>query len=191
MRPEKLAPGRAFPSLGSRVDSIPLQDVGYRRSANSVADIQQSTLDSGVPPAWILASHADRQFRDDLHDPTSPGGPSLVGPFLSNQLPVPPKDGVRSNKRRNLGKSTLPDGFAADREPATLIVGQSEASAAELLLQDAVLLSKVFDYCVLMAVDPAGERGHEDLPGLEHSGHPEIVTTPRDNRQVSAGGETG
>jgi len=98
-----------------------------------------------------------------------------VGPFLSNQLPVPTKDGVGSNERCNLGKSTSPDGIAANRKPATLIVGQSEASASELLLQDAVFFPEVFDDGVLMAADPAGEGGHENLPGLEDGGHPSIV----------------
>jgi hypothetical protein len=46
-------------------------------------------LNPSVSPAWILASHADRQFRDDLHDPTSADGPSLVGPLLGNELSMP------------------------------------------------------------------------------------------------------
>ncbi len=61
------------------------------------------------------------------------------------------------------------------RPGATLIVGQPESSASELLLQDAVLFSEILDDCVLMAADPAREDGHEDLPGLVDRRHPEIV----------------
>ncbi len=85
------------------------------------------------------------------------------------------QDGVRRDERCNLGEGASPDGLPADREPATLIVGQPESSATELLLQDAVLFSEILDDCVLMAADPAREGGHEDLPGLEYSGHLSIV----------------
>ncbi len=78
-----------------------------------------------------------------------------------------------------------PDGLAANREPPTLIVGQPELSATELLLQDAVLFSEILDDCVLIAADPAGEGSHEDLPGLEHRRHLEIVAKPMANRQLS------
>ena len=90
-----------------------------------------------------------------------------MGPLLSNELPVPTKAGVGSDKRCNLGESPSPDGLAADREPPTLIVGQPESSASELLLEDSVFLAEIFDDRILLTGDPAGERGHEDLPGLK------------------------
>jgi hypothetical protein len=43
----------------------------------------------------------------------------------------------------------------------------------------------------LMAVDPAGERGHEDLPGLEHRRHPEIVARRRSIWQLSFAVQVG
>ena len=53
--------------------------------------------------------------------------------------------------------------LARRRESATLVVGQPKALAAELLLEDAVLLDHVVDGFRLMAVDPAGEGGEEEL----------------------------
>jgi len=108
-----------------------------------------------------------------------------VGPLLGDELPVPTKDGVGGDQRSNFAESPSPDGLATDREPATLIVSQPESSPSELLLQDAVLFPKILDDCVLLAARPASERGHEDLPGLEHRRHPEIVAKPRANRQLS------
>ena len=107
------------------------------------------TLDSCVSPARVLSRHSDGQVRDDLHDSDVARGSSLVGPLLSDELPVPTQDGVRRDERRNICESASPDGLAADREPATLIVGQTETSAAELLLQDAVLFSEILDDCAL------------------------------------------
>jgi len=142
---------------------------------DSMANIVQRTLDSSVSPAWILARHADRQFRDDLHDPTSPRGSSLVGPLLGNELPVPAEDGVGSDERRNFGKGTSTDGFASHGQSPSLIVGQPESFATELLLEDSVLLAEILDDRVLLTGHPTGERGHKDLPGLEDGGHRSIV----------------
>ncbi len=98
-----------------------------------------------------------------------------MGPLLGNELPVPAKDGVGSDERSNFGEGLSADGLAADSKTATLIIGQPEWPATELLPEDSVLLSEVFDDCVLMAADPAGQGGNEDLRRLEHRRHPEIV----------------
>ena len=53
--------------------------------------------------------------------------------------------------------------FGLGRESSTLVIGESKSSAAELFLQDAVLLNEVFDGLGLVAVDPAGEGRQEEL----------------------------
>jgi len=70
------------------------------------------------------------------------------------------------------------------------MIGQSEPCATELLLEDSVLLAEVLDDRILLAAHPPSQGGNEDLPGLKDGGHPSIVATPRNNRQLSAGGET-
>ncbi len=114
-----------------------------------------------------------------------------MGPLLGDELPMPTQNGVGCNERRNFAESPSPDGLAANREPATLIVGQPESSAPELLLQDAVLLLEILDDCVLMAADPTDQGGNEDLPGLEHSGHLSIVARQQSNRQLSLTDQVG
>ncbi len=96
-----------------------------------------------------------------------------MSPLLGDELPMPTQDGVGRDERSNFGEGLSADGLAADSKTATLIIGQPESSVPELLLEDSVLLSEVFDDCVLMAADPAGQGGNEDLPGLEHRRHPE------------------
>jgi len=63
-----------------------------------------------------------------------------------------------------------------------LIIGQTESSATELLLQDAVLLSEVFDDRVLLTGDPSSASGNEELPGLKDDSHPLIVANSTTNR---------
>ena len=172
---EEMAPRRSLAPFRSGVDSIPLQDAGDCRPTDPVADIVERPLDSSVSPAGILSRHSDGQVLDDLHDSTSPRGSSLVGPLLGYELPVPTKDGVGSDERSNFAESPSSDGLAADREPATLIVGQTESSTPELLLKDVVLFPEILDDSVLLATDPSGKGRNQDLPRLNDHRHLQIV----------------
>jgi hypothetical protein len=98
---------------------------------------------------------------------------------------VPTKDGVGSDERCNLGESPSSDGFTPNSESAALVVGQSAPSSTELLLEDSVLLSKIFDDRILLTGDPTGHGGYEDLPGVEYGCHPAIVAKQKTDRQLS------
>ena len=56
----------------------------------------------------------------------------------------------------------------------------------ELLPEDSVLLAEILDDRILLAADPAGHGGYEDLPWLQRDGHPLIVAWSRRNGQLSA-----
>jgi hypothetical protein len=151
-----------------------------------MADVLKCSLDSRVSPAAILPCHADNQASDDLHDPRSTGGSTFVRPLLGDELSVPAKDGVGSDERRYFGESPSSDSLASHRKSSALCVGQPKSLAPELLLQDTVLLSKIFDDRILLTGDPTGHGGHEDLPGMDHHCHPVIVARPGVDRQLSA-----
>jgi hypothetical protein len=91
---------------------------------------------------------------------------------LSDELPVPTKDGVGRDKRGDFGEGASANGLAPDRKPATLGIGQAKSPAAELLPENPILLSEVFNDCILLMANPAGQGGNENLPGLEHRRHP-------------------
>ena len=57
----------------------------------------------------------------------------------------------------------MTEDLASRREPAALVIGQSKSPLAELLLEHAVLFDEVVDDLRLMTIDPAGERGEEQL----------------------------
>ena len=103
---------------------------------------------------------------------------------------MPRKDGVGRDKRGDFGEGASADGFTPDGKPATLSIGQAESSGPELLPEDSVLLSEVFDDRILLAADPASQGGNEDLPGLEDGGHRPIVLIPRRNRKLFADDQT-
>ena len=98
---------------------------------------------------------------------------------------MPGQDRVRRYESRDFLKSTSADRFTLGREPAALGIRKTEESVNEPFLENAVLLSQVFNDGLLVLVDPAGQGGHEHLPGLESRRHPEIVATPKLDRQLS------
>ena len=106
-------------------------------------------------------------------------------PLLCNKLPVPAKDGVRSHERRNLGERPSSESLAAHGKPSALRVGQPKTLPPELLLEDAVFFSEILDDRILLASNPTGHRGYEDLPWLENGRHPLIVAMPTADQQLS------
>ncbi len=141
-------------------------------------EVPESALDSCVSPPGVLSGHTDRQLCDDLHDPGSPRGSTLVGPLLGHELPVATEDSVGRDERSNFGESAPSNSLAPHGQSAALIVGQAESSSTELLLQDSILLAEILDDRILLTGDPAGQGGDEDLPRSENGGHRRIVLTP-------------
>jgi len=172
--------------LGAGFNPISLQNVGDRRPADSMPEILQGTLNSTMSPPGILSGHSNRQLLDNLHDPTSPWGTALMGPFLSDELPVPTEDSIGSDERGDLGEGASANSFAQHSQSATLIVCEPESSATELLLEDAILLAEILNDRILLAADPAREGRDQNLPGLKDDGHPGIVARRESDRQLSS-----
>jgi hypothetical protein len=120
-----------------------------------------------------------------LHDSGATWGLPFVSPLPGNELAVPAEDRVGSDERSDFGKSAPSDKLAADGKSSALGVGQSKSFRTELLLENSVFLSEIFDDRVLLTGDPSGHCGYEDLPGLKNECHPEIVVLGDHNRQLS------
>ncbi len=83
---------------------------------------------------------------------------------------MPAQDCVRRHDSRHLAQDSSAKGLTLRGEPSALVVGESDALAAELLLEDAVLFNEVVDGLSLLAVEPACARGDEELKreGIGH-----------------------
>ena len=182
---EELAPRRLFATLRGGFNSVLFQDVSDRRSTDSVAEVVQRTFNPRVAPSVVLSPHPDDELGDDLHHSRSAIGATFVRPLIGNELPMPAKYRVGRYERSDVGERPPTEGIAEHGEASTLIVGQSQTFAPQLLLEDAALLSQVVDRSILLASDPAGHRGDEDLPWVEHGRHPLIVAGSWTDRQLS------
>jgi len=77
------------------------QDARNRRAANAMPHVLQRTLNPRVAPGRVVLGHPHDQM-PDLGQHTPRLGSSRVGPFTSDELSVPPQQGIRRHDRRNL-----------------------------------------------------------------------------------------
>jgi hypothetical protein len=61
--------------------------------------------------------------------------------------------------------------YRPECQPATLIAGKEDPLFAEFFFEDLILGTDVFEDILLLAIDPAGQNGEQELPGLENEVH--------------------
>ncbi len=83
---------------------------------------------------------------------------------------VPAEDGVGRYDGGNVGKDPPTEDPALSCEPPPLVIGETQASPAELLFQHSILFNEVLDDLGLVAIYPSGEGGEEELE-REEIGH--------------------
>ena len=97
-----------------------------------------------------------------------------ICPLRCDQFTVPRQDRVGGHNGGDLAQNPPAKWLSFGRQSATLVVGETQASPIrfELLFQDAVFFDQVSDHGRLLATDPAGERGQQELEldVFKHSG---------------------
>jgi hypothetical protein len=81
---------------------------------------------------------------------------------------MPAEDRVRCHKSRDVAKGSSADLLSQHRQPPPLIVGQLDATAAQLRLQSPVLFAQEVDDIALLLLEPSEER-HEEEMEWEHA----------------------
>jgi hypothetical protein len=72
----------------SRWDPVTLQDPPDRRSADTMAELEQLALQPDIPPARVLPRHPHHQGDQDILD-RRPPGPVRVGPSSTHEAAMP------------------------------------------------------------------------------------------------------
>ena len=98
----------------------------------------------------------------DLHA-GSPDPRRRVCPLPRDQLAVPPENRVRCDDRRDIRKHPPAEALTDHGETPTVVVTQPHPSATEVRLQDAILFPKAFDDVALLPLEPAEQRGDDEV----------------------------
>ena len=97
---------------------------------------------------------------------------------------VPAQDRAGCHDGGDTRENAATEDLALRGESSALVIGEPKASPTESLLQDAVLLNEVFNDLGLVAIDPAGERGEEELE-REKVGHGSAIV-PVERKVISS-----
>ncbi len=138
----------------SGAGSMPFQYILHRVRCNDVSEIGECALDSVVTPGDILPRHAEYQIGDLLRDVRSTRSLPGIGPLLRNELTVPSKQSIWSNKRFEFIKQPAAKDFGFHGEPYPLFVGKPKPLSFELFLEYTVLFEEIVDHRLLVAVKP-------------------------------------
>jgi len=139
------------------------EDALDRSPPDLVTEMAQRVSQPGVAPAWVLARHANEQGGDVLVGcrPTKPA-PLRPVVLLRHEPSVPPKDGVGRHDTGDLVEALAPKELALHGQAPSLVVGQAETTASQLVAEDAVLLEQVVDGLLLVAIDQAREQQEDE-----------------------------
>jgi len=136
-----------------------------------MADVLQRAADPGVTPRRILLGHPyDKPTNLDKDTRTT--APSLrVRPLPCDELPMPAKNRVGRDDRRDLTEPTTAQPVSMPRQPPPFLVGQTDP-AGKMRSEDAVLFDQVGHGVLVVLVEPADQRRqeHSQRQRIEHGG---------------------
>ena len=112
-------------------------------------------------------SDHERGHVTSRHRPASTAAGAAVV-CLGDQSPVPAENRVRRDDAGDLHPDAPSEFLAAHGESTALGIGQAKRPRAQVLPEDPILLPKIRDQIVLVAVHPASEREYEDLSRRRH-----------------------
>ena len=137
-----------------------------------MTDDGERALDASVSPGRILAGHAQGEIGDSFHDAGSTA-PLLarMGPLGRDESVMPSQDRVGRDDRGVLGEYLPTELLPADREPASLVIGEPEPTSTDLPAKGPVLLAHELDHLELLSVDPARDERDEVEEGRDPLGH--------------------
>ncbi len=88
---------------------------------------------------------------------------------------MPGEDRVGGHEPGEIQQCLPADSLAGNGQPTSLVIREPDPVVAELFAQDTVLFPKEVDRSLLVTIDPTGECGEEDLPGLDDLCHGRTV----------------
>ena len=156
-----------------RSNPLRFQNPSNRGSPDTMADVPQCAEDPRVAPRGTLLGHPHHQALD-LREHASRARRWLrVRPFPRDELPAPAQERIWRDDRGDLTQPPTTQAIRTHGKPAPVVIGQRQASAPQLPTQDTVLFNEMAEYVSVLAVQPPGEDGEQQLKrrGVHHAGN--------------------
>jgi hypothetical protein len=151
-----------------------MQDLPHRGGSDPVAELDELTLHSPVPPRRVICRHPDHELADRGCRGRPPGTPSARVTPLACDQPSAPGQQCRRGHREHLAPSPPGDQPGQCREPQS--VGWLVTDSADLTAQHHVLVPQHQEFGILGHLTPgqhhqaAQQAAHEQVgDGEDHS----------------------
>src|SRR5262245_26203556 len=141
------------------------QEVSHGDLVDVMADIGQRPLDAAVPPGRVVVGH----LQDECFNLIRDTGPSqLIAllatvKLLSDELFVPAHEGIRGGERGQRFETIATNWKGEGCETMAFGIGESDTSPTKLRMEGSILFQEIGNNLLLVAIDPAGDHGEEDL----------------------------
>ena len=84
---------------------------------------------------------------------------------------MPAQQRLRCHDRRQLGQNLPSQSFGSGGQPTSLVIGEPQASLAELFTQHPVLLAQVLDHLKLALIHPSGNSDQDKPEWIQNGRH--------------------
>ena len=131
-----------------------------------MAEVGESALNAIVAPGWVLTGKAENELDHFGRRWRTAGlrAAFRVVPLLGDKLSVPTEDGVGRENGTDFSKQLAAKNLALDGEAPPLIIAEANPFLAKALPEDLNLRLLKVDDGLLLAIQPAGENGDQELP---------------------------
>ena len=163
MTREEFLPRRLSLSSRSRFNSMPLQDVGNCRRRQLMAKVRHRTLNTVVPPCSVFLGHADNQclnlcIRSRSAGLALPAAIILIG----NKFSMPSQKGFWRYDGGCFRQDFAAQLLGAYGEAATLVIGKSKSTIANLFAQNTIFFDQIIDGMLLILVQPSRNGSNDE-----------------------------
>ncbi len=111
-----------------------------------MAKVLEGLANAGVAPGGVVLGDPHDELPNLLDHAGASEPLAGKGPFLGDEVSVPPQNGVRRHYRRDLAQCRASQAVSTHREATPLIIRESQPVAAQLGAQDAILLHQIPDH---------------------------------------------
>ena len=121
-----------------------------------------------IAPGGIFTGHAQKEFDGLFGNRWAPEFLAAVAvvPFPGHEFTMPTKEGVRGDDGSDFLQRVATQYFSFDGKAAALVIVEQDAFIAKLHSEHLILGFQIFDYILLVAIEPTGEDEKEQLPGF-------------------------
>ena len=124
-----------------------------------MSHILERPLHACVAPGGIVVRNAHHQPADFGEDPVSARARVRVGPLPHDELSMPPYYRVRCDNSRDLTQDLPAQPMPADRQPASIVIGELEPTATQMASKDPIFFDQKRHGLALLAIQPASHDG--------------------------------